>query len=112
MGKIFHYVKGIVIIFGSYAKGIQKKSSDLDIMIIGKCDEDSWEYADDSEEEEGWEYIDDDEDMNSKELEKIPSVHSQREVDIVVSDVQQRQWRHCNGGERRCLRLRAVCWRG
>jgi predicted nucleotidyltransferase len=45
LGKIFHYVKGIVIIFGSYAKGIQKKSSDLDIMIIGKCDEDKVELV-------------------------------------------------------------------
>ena len=29
---------------------------DISKDIIGKCDEDSWEYADDSEEEEGWEY--------------------------------------------------------
>ena len=32
---------------------------DISKEIIGKCDEDSWEYAD-SVEEEGWEYIDDD----------------------------------------------------
>ncbi|MDK2907922.1 MAG: uncharacterized protein PWQ87_380 [Candidatus Woesearchaeota archaeon] len=31
---------GIVIVFGSYAKGIQKKDSDLDIFIVGKYDED------------------------------------------------------------------------
>ena len=70
---------------------------DISKEIIGKCDEDSWEYADDSEEEEGWEYIDDDEDMNYKVLEKIPSVHSQEEVDIAVSEnteegVETLQW--------------------
>ena len=31
-------IEGIGIIFGSYAKGIQKKNSDLDIFIIGKYD--------------------------------------------------------------------------
>ena len=28
---------GIVAIFGSYAKGLQKEGSDLDIFIAGKC---------------------------------------------------------------------------
>ena len=32
--------------------------------IMEKWDEDSWEYADDSEKEEGWEYVDDDQDLN------------------------------------------------
>lgn len=32
-------IKGIAIIFGSYAKGIEKKKSDLDLFVIGKCDE-------------------------------------------------------------------------
>ena len=31
---------GIVIVFGSYAKGIQKDDSDLDLFIVGKYDED------------------------------------------------------------------------
>ena len=30
---------GIVFIFGSYAKGKEKKDSDLDILIVGKIDE-------------------------------------------------------------------------
>ncbi|RLG15188.1 MAG: hypothetical protein DRN71_02015 [Candidatus Nanohalarchaeota archaeon] len=33
-------IKGIGIIFGSYAKGIQKKDSDLDIFIAGHYDKD------------------------------------------------------------------------
>jgi len=34
--KILKSCEGIVILFGSYAKGIEKKESDLDILIIGK----------------------------------------------------------------------------
>jgi uncharacterized protein len=30
---------GIVCIFGSYAKGLEKKDSDLDLFIVGNCDE-------------------------------------------------------------------------
>jgi len=37
--KIQNQIKGIAVIFGSYAKGIQKKDSDLDLFIIGKCNE-------------------------------------------------------------------------
>jgi predicted nucleotidyltransferase len=37
--KINKYVDGIAIIFGSYAKNTKKKDSDLDILIIGKCNE-------------------------------------------------------------------------
>lgn len=37
--KINPLIKGSAIIFGSYAKKIQKKDSDLDILIIGKCNE-------------------------------------------------------------------------
>ncbi|PIN93988.1 hypothetical protein COU54_00745 [Candidatus Pacearchaeota archaeon CG10_big_fil_rev_8_21_14_0_10_31_24] len=37
--KINEHMTGSVIIFGSYAKGIQKKDSDLDILVIGKCNE-------------------------------------------------------------------------
>ena len=65
---------------------MDQTNRDISKEINGKCDEDSWEYADDSEEEEGWEYIDDDEDMNYKVLEKIPSVQSQEEVDIAASE--------------------------
>lgn len=32
-------MQGIVIIFGSYAKGIQKEDSDLDLFIVGTYDE-------------------------------------------------------------------------
>ena len=39
IGKIQSSIKGTAIIFGSYAKGIQKKKSDLDLFIIGKCNE-------------------------------------------------------------------------
>ncbi len=34
--KLDHCIEGIVIIFGSYAKGTQKKDSDLDLFIVGK----------------------------------------------------------------------------
>ena len=37
--KTQKHIKGTAIIFGSYAKGIEKKDSDLDILIIGKCNE-------------------------------------------------------------------------
>lgn len=37
--KIKPYIKGMAVIFGSYAKNKQKQSSDLDILIIGKCNE-------------------------------------------------------------------------
>ena len=33
-------MKGMVIVFGSYAKGIPKDDSDLDLFIVGKYDED------------------------------------------------------------------------
>ena len=33
--KINPFLKGMVLIFGSYAKGLQKKQSDFDIFIIG-----------------------------------------------------------------------------
>jgi uncharacterized protein len=36
--KMIPNIKGVGIIFGSYAKGIQKKDSDLDIFIIGEYD--------------------------------------------------------------------------
>lgn len=36
--KIKPLCKGILIIFGSYAKGKQKKDSDLDIFLVGKYD--------------------------------------------------------------------------
>lgn len=38
--KSDNYLNGIVIIFGSYAKEIQKSDSDLDLFIVGKYDED------------------------------------------------------------------------
>jgi len=37
--KINEHINGSAIIFGSYAKGILKKDSDLDILIIGRCNE-------------------------------------------------------------------------
>lgn len=36
--KIEKEVNGIIIVFGSYAKGIEKENSDLDLLIIGKTD--------------------------------------------------------------------------
>ena len=37
--KADEYLQGIVIVFGSYAKGIQKDDSDLDLFIIGTFNE-------------------------------------------------------------------------
>lgn len=37
--KIQNHIKGIAVIFGSYVKNTQKRDSDLDILIIGKCNE-------------------------------------------------------------------------
>ncbi|MCD6496603.1 MAG: nucleotidyltransferase domain-containing protein [Candidatus Aenigmarchaeota archaeon] len=36
--KITPHVRGIGIIFGSYAKGLEKEDSDLDIFAAGSCD--------------------------------------------------------------------------
>ena len=38
--KISPHIKGMALIFGSYAKGKEKKDSDLDIFIVGKCESD------------------------------------------------------------------------
>ena len=35
--KITPHIKGIGIIFGSYAKGLEKDGSDLDIFVAGNC---------------------------------------------------------------------------
>lgn len=37
--KIMQHIKGISLIFGSYAKGTEKEGSDLDILIAGSADE-------------------------------------------------------------------------
>ena len=37
--NISGYIKGIGIIFGSYVKGLEKKVSDLDVLVIGSCKE-------------------------------------------------------------------------
>ena len=42
-GKMQQHIKGSAAIFGSYVKGTQKRSSDLDVLIIGDCDEDAIE---------------------------------------------------------------------
>lgn len=36
ISRINPFIKGIALIFGSYAKGIEKKDSDLDIFIAGE----------------------------------------------------------------------------
>jgi len=38
--KVDNFLGGIIIVFGSYAKEIQKDDSDLDLFIVGKFDED------------------------------------------------------------------------
>lgn len=37
--KIQPFIEGCAVIFGSYAKGTEKRGSDIDILIIGKCNE-------------------------------------------------------------------------
>jgi len=37
--KILPFIQNIGVIFGSYAKWLEKKGSDLDIFIVGKCNE-------------------------------------------------------------------------
>ena len=37
--KSDNFLDGIVLVFGSYAKGLQKKDSDVDLFVIGKYDE-------------------------------------------------------------------------
>jgi len=37
--KADEFMKGIVIVFGSYAKGTRKEDSDLDLFIVGTYDE-------------------------------------------------------------------------
>lgn len=38
ISKITNYIDGIGLIFGSYAKGVEKKDSDLDIFVAGNYD--------------------------------------------------------------------------
>lgn len=38
MEKIEPFSSGIVAIFGSYAKGLENKDSDIDLFVVGKCD--------------------------------------------------------------------------
>lgn len=38
LSKAKPYFKGVVVVFGSYAKGIQKKDSDLDVLSVGGYD--------------------------------------------------------------------------
>jgi uncharacterized protein len=38
MEKLIPHVEGITVIFGSYAKGLQKEDSDLDILVVGTHD--------------------------------------------------------------------------
>lgn len=38
--KIMPFIRGITLIFGSYAKGTDTKSSDLDILVVGTCSKD------------------------------------------------------------------------
>ncbi len=33
--KVIPNIKGVCVVFGSYAKGIQKKGSDLDVFVVG-----------------------------------------------------------------------------
>ncbi|MBN2102341.1 MAG: nucleotidyltransferase domain-containing protein [Candidatus Aenigmarchaeota archaeon] len=37
--KTDEYMQGMIIVFGSYAKGIHKDDSDLDLFVVGKFDE-------------------------------------------------------------------------
>lgn len=38
ISKAAHYIQGICLLFGSYAKGIANKESDIDLFIIGDYD--------------------------------------------------------------------------
>ena len=37
--RLLPEIKGISLVFGSYAKGTEKKESDLDIFVVGSADE-------------------------------------------------------------------------
>lgn len=39
IGRIINHIEGIGLVFGSYAKGLEKKGSDLDIFVAGKFDD-------------------------------------------------------------------------
>jgi len=45
LSKIPAYLEGIGLIFGSYAKGLEKEDSDLDLFIVGPCDRKKIEAA-------------------------------------------------------------------
>jgi len=39
LNKIYPYANGILLLFGSYAKGTENKDSDIDLFVAGSCDE-------------------------------------------------------------------------
>ena len=39
LNKIYPYANGILLLFGSYAKGTENKESDIDLFVAGSCDE-------------------------------------------------------------------------
>ncbi len=43
--KISRHVNGMGVIFGSYAKGLARKDSDLDVFVAGACDREQIDIA-------------------------------------------------------------------
>ena len=39
--EMLSHTTGVVLVFGSYAKGLQRKDSDLDVMVVGEYDDDA-----------------------------------------------------------------------
>ena len=42
--KVEPFVRGLLVVFGSYAKGTQKENSDLDLLIVGTYDQTKIKY--------------------------------------------------------------------
>lgn len=40
--KVLRHAEGMVLLFGSYAKGLQKKASDFDILVVGSADREAF----------------------------------------------------------------------
>lgn len=93
--KILPKIRGITVIFGSYAKKTQKDISDLDILIIGNYDEQIEEITET--------YTIEVNIQNQKKYEENTLTEEVRKNHIIVKNTEKiiEQWINSNGAKRK-----------